>query len=240
MRRRPRHVLVRADIADHAAMRAGVRHAWQPDAVMHLAAETPCRPLDRRPGRFVQTNVVGTFTLLDAAREYWPALPAPRRAAFRFHHVSTDEVFGALGAGRSAVHRNHAVRPAQPLFRQQGRLRPSGARLAPHLWPADHRQQHRQQLRPLAVPREADPAGDAQRARGQDAAGLWRRLQHARLDLRRGSCRGAGAGRSSAASPAPPMRIGARQPRTNLAGGARHLRRARRQRCPTRPGRASG
>ncbi len=87
-----------------------------------------------------------------------------RRAAFRFHHVSTDEVFGALGAGRSAVHRDHALRPAQPLFGQQGGLRPSGARLAPHLRPADHRQQHDQQLRAVAIPGEADPAGHPERA----------------------------------------------------------------------------
>ena len=92
----PRHTLVRADIADHAAMRQ-VFAAWQPDAVMHLAAETHVDRSIDGPGPFVQTNVVGTYTLLDVAREYWAGLPAPRRAAFRFHHVSTDEVFGALG-----------------------------------------------------------------------------------------------------------------------------------------------
>ncbi|MCW3473524.1 dTDP-glucose 4,6-dehydratase [Limobrevibacterium gyesilva] len=91
-----RHVLVRADIADHAAMRQ-VFATHQPDAVMHLAAETHVDRSIDGPGPFIHSNVVGTYTLLDAAREYWTALPPARRAAFRFHHISTDEVFGALG-----------------------------------------------------------------------------------------------------------------------------------------------
>jgi dTDP-glucose 4,6-dehydratase len=96
-RHHPRHELVRADVADAAAMR-GVFAAHQPDAVMHLAAESHVDRSIDGPGPFVQTNVVGTYTLLDAAREYWSGLPPARREAFRFHHVSTDEVFGALGA----------------------------------------------------------------------------------------------------------------------------------------------
>jgi dTDP-glucose 4,6-dehydratase len=90
------HLLVRADIADHAAMRQ-VLATHQPDAVMHLAAETHVDRSIDGPGPFVQSNVVGTYTLLDVAREYWASLRASRRHAFRFHHISTDEVFGALG-----------------------------------------------------------------------------------------------------------------------------------------------
>ena len=71
----------------------------QPDAVMHLAAESHVDRSIDGPAAFVQTNVVGTFTLLEAARRHYATLPADRRAAFRFHHVSTDEVFGALGPG---------------------------------------------------------------------------------------------------------------------------------------------
>jgi dTDP-glucose 4,6-dehydratase len=93
-----RHTLIRADITDHAAMRQ-VFADCQPDAVMHLAAETHVDRSIDGPGPFVQTNVVGTYTLLGVAREYWAALPAPRAAEFRFHHISTDEVFGALGPG---------------------------------------------------------------------------------------------------------------------------------------------
>ena len=93
-----RHTLIRADIADHAAMRS-VFATYQPDAVMHLAAETHVDRSIDGPGPFVQTNVVGTYVLLDAAREYWAQLAPARRPAFRFHHVSTDEVFGALAPG---------------------------------------------------------------------------------------------------------------------------------------------
>ncbi len=92
----PRHTLLKADIADASAMRQAFA-TWQPDAIMHLAAETHVDRSIDGPGPFIQSNVVGTYTLLDAAREYWVALPADRKAAFRFHHVSTDEVFGALG-----------------------------------------------------------------------------------------------------------------------------------------------
>src|SRR6201996_42685 len=75
-----RHVLIRADIADAAAMRQ-VFATHQPDAVMHLAAESHVDRSIDGPGAFVQTNVVGTFVLLDAARAYWSALAEPRRQA---------------------------------------------------------------------------------------------------------------------------------------------------------------
>ena len=91
-----RHVLVQADICDAAAMREAFA-THQPDAVMHLAAESHVDRSIDGPADFIQTNVVGTFTLLEAARAYWAGLAGERRAAFRFHHVSTDEVFGALG-----------------------------------------------------------------------------------------------------------------------------------------------
>jgi dTDP-glucose 4,6-dehydratase len=71
--------------------------AHQPDAVMHLAAESHVDRSIDGPADFIQTNVVGTFILLEEARRYHAQLPPARRAAFRFHHISTDEVFGALG-----------------------------------------------------------------------------------------------------------------------------------------------
>jgi dTDP-glucose 4,6-dehydratase len=92
-----RHTLVRADIGDAEAMRQ-LFETHQPDAVMHLAAETHVDRSIDGPAPFIQTNVVGTFTLLEAARRYHAGLAPARRAAFRFHHISTDEVFGALGA----------------------------------------------------------------------------------------------------------------------------------------------
>jgi dTDP-glucose 4,6-dehydratase len=68
----------------------------QPDAVMHLAAESHVDRSIEGPGEFIQTNVVGTFNLLDAARGYWSKLPEDKKNAFRFHHISTDEVYGDL------------------------------------------------------------------------------------------------------------------------------------------------
>ena len=109
----PRHRLVRADIADAAAMRAAFA-AHQPDLVMHLAAESHVDRSIDGPGDFIRTNVVGTFTLLEAARGYWSALQADRRAAFRFHHISTDEVFGALGPADPPFTEATAYDPRSP------------------------------------------------------------------------------------------------------------------------------
>jgi dTDP-glucose 4,6-dehydratase len=72
--------------------------AVQPDVIMHLAAESHVDRSIDGAAAFVETNIVGTFVLLQAALDYWRTLPADRRDAFRFHHVSTDEVFGSLGA----------------------------------------------------------------------------------------------------------------------------------------------
>jgi len=92
----PRHTLVQADIADADAMRH-VFAETRPDAVMHLAAESHVDRSIDGPADFIRTNVVGTFTLLEAARAYFATLDGTAREKFRFHHVSTDEVFGALG-----------------------------------------------------------------------------------------------------------------------------------------------
>lgn len=90
-----RHQLIRADIADNAAMRE-IFTAHAPDAVMHLAAESHVDRSIDGPGDFMRTNIMGTFSLLEAARGYYATLTGEKRAGFRFHHVSTDEVFGAL------------------------------------------------------------------------------------------------------------------------------------------------
>jgi len=108
-----RHVLIRADIADAQAMRE-ILLRTQPDAVMHLAAESHVDRSIDGPAPFITTNVVGTFVLLEAAREYWAGLPPARRAAFRFHHVSTDEVFGALGAADPPFCETTAYDPRSP------------------------------------------------------------------------------------------------------------------------------
>ena len=92
----PRYTFVRADIADAPKMRE-VFESFQPDAVMHLAAESHVDRSIDGPGDFIHTNVVGTFALLQAALGHWRSLPDTRKDAFRFHHISTDEVFGSLG-----------------------------------------------------------------------------------------------------------------------------------------------
>ncbi|MEI8242571.1 MAG: dTDP-glucose 4,6-dehydratase [bacterium] len=92
----PAYQFLQADICDRAVLDAAFA-SFQPDAVMHLAAESHVDRSIDGPAAFIQTNVVGTCTLLEVARTYWLALPASRRAAFRFLHVSTDEVYGSLG-----------------------------------------------------------------------------------------------------------------------------------------------
>ena len=94
----PRHLHVRADITDAPAM-AAVFETHRPDAVMHLAAESHVDRSIDGPAAFVTTNVIGTFVMLDAARAYWSGLATEAKSRFRFHHISTDEVFGALGPG---------------------------------------------------------------------------------------------------------------------------------------------
>jgi dTDP-glucose 4,6-dehydratase len=91
-----RHVLEEACITDTAAL-ARIFAKHQPDAVMHLAAESHVDRSIEGPAEFIQTNIVGTFRLLEAALAYWQSLPPARQAKFRFHHVSTDEVYGSLG-----------------------------------------------------------------------------------------------------------------------------------------------
>ncbi len=88
--------LVVADICDQAAMMALVKRV-QPDTILHLAAESHVDRSISGPRDFIETNVVGTYSMLEAARAYWSGLPADRKERFRFLHVSTDEVYGSLG-----------------------------------------------------------------------------------------------------------------------------------------------
>lgn len=92
----PRHRFIRADICDGEAM-AQAFAGFRPQVVMHLAAESHVDRSIDGPADFIRTNVTGTFTLLEAATTYWRGLDPAARTAFRFHHISTDEVFGSLG-----------------------------------------------------------------------------------------------------------------------------------------------
>jgi dTDP-glucose 4,6-dehydratase len=95
----PRFKFVRADISDAAKMR-DVFAGFRPDVILHLAAESHVDRSIDGPAVFIHTNVVGTFVLLEEALHYWRMLPASEAERFRFHHVSTDEVFGSLGEDR--------------------------------------------------------------------------------------------------------------------------------------------
>lgn len=93
----PRFRFVRADIVEQGTMRL-LFEEFSPDVVMHLAAESHVDRSIDGPGDFIQTNIVGTYSLLQAALAHWRSLPLARKSDFRFHHISTDEVFGSLGA----------------------------------------------------------------------------------------------------------------------------------------------
>jgi len=92
----PNYHFIQADICDSEAMNKAFDE-FKPTAVVHLAAESHVDRSIDGPGEFIQTNLVGTYTLLEAARKYWLTLDNVASKAFRFHHISTDEVFGSLG-----------------------------------------------------------------------------------------------------------------------------------------------
>jgi dTDP-glucose 4,6-dehydratase len=108
-----RYVFVRGDIGDRALVdRLLAEH--RPRAVVHFAAESHVDRSIHGPGAFIQTNVVGTFTLLEAVRGHWTQLAGADRDAFRFLHVSTDEVYGSLSANDAPFGEDHAYEPNSP------------------------------------------------------------------------------------------------------------------------------
>ena len=108
-----RHVFVKGDIGNRALLDALLAQ-HRPRAVVHFAAESHVDRSIHGPGAFIKTNVEGTFTLLEATRAYWSALDAQRKSAFRFHHVSTDEVYGSLGKGDAPFTEEHLYEPNSP------------------------------------------------------------------------------------------------------------------------------
>ena len=108
-----RHVFVHGDIGDRALVdRLLAEH--RPRALVHFAAESHVDRSIHGPGAFIKTNVEGTFTLLEAARAHWGSLAGDEKAAFRFLHVSTDEVYGSLGPGDPAFTEQHPFEPNSP------------------------------------------------------------------------------------------------------------------------------
>ena len=106
----PEYTFVQADICDRAALDHTLA-TYSPDAIMHLAAESHVDRSIDGPSAFIETNITGTYTLLEATRAYWIAQGKPQ--GFRFHHVSTDEVFGSLGA-TGLFTEDHPYQPNSP------------------------------------------------------------------------------------------------------------------------------
>ena len=109
----PHHVFVQGDIGD-AALVTSLLQSHQPRAVINFAAESHVDRSIHGPGEFIETNIVGTFRLLESVRGYWSALPEALRADFRFLHVSTDEVYGSLAKDDPAFAETHRYEPNSP------------------------------------------------------------------------------------------------------------------------------
>ncbi|MBF8776584.1 dTDP-glucose 4,6-dehydratase [Pseudomonas fulva] len=108
-----RYVFEHVDICDREAIDRVFRE-HQPDAVMHLAAESHVDRSISGPSEFIQTNIIGTYVLLEAARGYWNTLDEGRKAAFRFHHISTDEVYGDLEGPEDLFTETTPYQPSSP------------------------------------------------------------------------------------------------------------------------------
>jgi dTDP-glucose 4,6-dehydratase len=151
----PNYQFLRADICDRAKIQEAFV-SFRPDIVMHLAAESHVDRSISGAADFIQTNIVGTFSLLDTARHYWEDLDARGKSAFRFLHVSTDEVYGSLGE-KGLFEETTPYDPSSPYSASKA--------ASDHLAIAWHRTYGRrlqllQQLRPLSLPGKAHSADD--------------------------------------------------------------------------------
>lgn len=113
MRDHPRHIFEHVDICNRGELDRIFRE-HQPNAIMHLAAESHVDRSIEGPAAFIETNIVGTYTLLESARAYWNELEGAAKAQFRFHHVSTDEVYGDLSPEDPAFTEDTAYTPSSP------------------------------------------------------------------------------------------------------------------------------
>lgn len=113
LRGEPRHVFIRGDIGDATLIRNALRR-YAPRAVINFAAESHVDRSIHAPGEFIETNVMGTFRLLDEIREYWESMPPEGKSDFRFLHVSTDEVYGSLGENDPPFSERSAYAPNSP------------------------------------------------------------------------------------------------------------------------------
>ena len=157
----PNYRFAKIDICDRRAV-AEAFATFHPDQVIHLAAESHVDRSITGSDAFIQTNIVGTFSMLEAARAHWQALSGRERDAFRFLHVSTDEVYGSLSENGSFVE-DDALRSEFPLFRLEGRRGSPRLGLGAHLRLPRRDLELLEQLRPLSFSREAHSADHSQR-----------------------------------------------------------------------------
>ncbi len=223
--RDPRYAFVRGDVADRALVRR-VMQEYRPQWVVHFAAESHVDRSIDDPSPVVTTNLVGTFELLEASRRLVAGLDPAARARFRFLQVSTDEVYGSLGE-TGLFHETTAYAPNSPYSATK-----AGADHLAQAWARTYGlpvliTNCSQQLWPAAVPGEADPAGDPERAGGEGPADLRRRRQRPRLAVRRRPLRG-DPRRARARPPGTELQRRRRQRTHQPAGGGPDLRGARR------------
>lgn len=109
----PRYSFEQADICDSSSMQR-IFSTYQPDVVMHLAAESHVDRSIDGPAAFIETNILGTYTLLEAARSYWNDLEVETKKKFRFHHISTDEVYGDLEGTEDLFTETTSYEPSSP------------------------------------------------------------------------------------------------------------------------------
>lgn len=109
----PRYIFGKVDICDRKSLKA-VFERYQPEQVLHLAAESHVDRSIIGAADFIHTNILGTYTLLEVAKEHWDSLDTTQKSAFRFHHVSTDEVYGDLPASEPPVIESAPYRPSNP------------------------------------------------------------------------------------------------------------------------------
>lgn len=109
----PRYSFQHIDICDAVSIEQAIQ-SYQPDIVMHLAAESHVDRSIDGPAEFIQTNIVGTYTLLEVVRKYWMQLDADKKARFRFHHISTDEVYGDLEGTEDLFTETTPYAPSSP------------------------------------------------------------------------------------------------------------------------------
>jgi dTDP-glucose 4,6-dehydratase len=138
-----RHLFVKGDIGDTALLAQLLKH-HQPRVILNFAAESHVDRSINGPEAFIQTNIMGTFRLLEAVRGYWGSLPADAKQAFRFLHVSTDEVYGSLAKDDPAFNESNKYEPNSPYSASKA--------ASDHLRAAGVNHQLQQQLRALSLP----------------------------------------------------------------------------------------